>query len=97
MRPRQSGAQWRTIIDRFNQSGMSQEKFCQREGLALATFARWRSMFRADSLATLPASFVELCAPSLPTPVTPLMPESLAELVVELPFGVVLRFRGVRA
>jgi transposase-like protein len=96
MRPRHTEAQWRKIFDQFSQSGMSQEQFCQREDLALSTFDRWRRTFRESSLAAIPASFVELCVPNVPTPVVPLIPESVAELVVELPFGVVLRFRGVR-
>lgn len=96
MRPRRTEQQWRKTLDKFDRSGLTQEQFCQREGLAPATFANWRRKIRATSLAPVQASFVEVCIPAQPTPLSQHGPEA-DELVVELPYGVVLRFRGMRA
>lgn len=97
MRPRRTEQQWRKIFDKFDRSGLTQEQFCHREDLALATFANWRRKIRATSMAPVPASFVEVCIPTQSPMVQPegCFPQS-DELVVELPYGVVLRFRGVR-
>ena len=96
MRPRLSESQWRRIFDQFDRSGLTQEAFCHREDLAHATFANWRRKLRAAGLAPIQGGFVELCIPGKPRAAEPLRNPD-GELVVELPFGVVLRFRGVRA
>ena len=97
MQPRRSPAQWRSIFDKFDRSGVTQEHFCQREGLALATFSLWRRKLRASSLATIPATFVEVCLPSHAEPAQAPRDEPVQEVIVELPFGVVLKFRGFKA
>jgi hypothetical protein len=97
MQPRRSAAQWRKIFDKFDRSGMTQEHFCQREGFARATFCRWQRKLKASSLATRPATFVEVCLASQSEPDQAPRNEPAEEVVVELPFGVVLRFRGFRA
>ena len=97
MQPRRSVAQWRKIFDKFDRSGMTQEQFCQREGVALATFSLWRRKLRASGLATIPPSFVEVCLPSQSEPVHAPLGDRMEEVVVELPFGVVLRFRGFKS
>ena len=97
MQTRRSADQWRKLIDKFERSGMTQDHFCRREGLATATFSEWRRKLSASSLATIPASFVEVCLPNTPAPIDSPQPGSVAEVVVELPFGVVLRLRGFKA
>ena len=97
MQPRQSTAQWRKIFDKFNRSGMTQESFCQGEGLSRSTFCRWQRKLEASSLATRPPTFVEVCLPSQSEPDRVSLNEPAGEVVVELPFGVVLRFRGFKA
>jgi hypothetical protein len=40
---RRSAQTWREAVARFAQSGLSEEAFCEREGLGLKLFHRWRS------------------------------------------------------
>lgn len=41
-RIRRSANDWQAITERQRVSGLSQAAFCQREGIALSTFARWK-------------------------------------------------------
>lgn len=41
-RIRRSADDWREIFERQRSSGLKQAAFCQREGIALSTFARWK-------------------------------------------------------
>lgn len=94
MRPRQSEAQWKRTFEKYDRSGLTQEQFCDQEGVALATFATWRRKLHAAKLATIPAGFLEVCIPDQ----APARAQDFAgELVVELPYGVTLRFRGLGA
>jgi transposase-like protein len=95
MQYRRTEAQWRAIFDEWARSGLSQEQFCKREGISMATFSSWRRKLRAASLVPRGAGFVEVCI-SDPARVTRTAPETQPDLVVELPYGVVLRFHGVR-
>ena len=84
-RPRRDKKQWTEISKRFDSSGLSPRDFCQREGLALSSFQRWRR--RLGSIAS--AEFVEL-VPTVPSSTT----SSGWSLEVTLPNGVCLRFQG---
>jgi len=39
---RQSAEVWREVVARFSQSGLTEEEFCEREGLRSKLFRRWR-------------------------------------------------------
>jgi len=41
-RIRRSADDWRVILEQQHASGLSQAVFCEREGIALSTFARWK-------------------------------------------------------
>ncbi len=41
-RVRRSADDWRAIFEQQRASGLSQAAFCEREGVALSTFARWK-------------------------------------------------------
>lgn len=94
MPPRRTPAQWQTLMNQFDASGKTQEHFCRSKGIALATFAMWRRKLKATALTPAPPAFVQV---HLPIDGGVLPPESQepADLVVELPYGVVLRFRGL--
>jgi len=47
--PRLSPDQWRAIINRFEQSGLTIKEFCHKENLAQATFSKWRRQIRQES------------------------------------------------
>lgn len=79
-----SAHQWREILDRFASSGLTQEQFCAREGLALSTFYSWRAKLSTASALPRLADFVE---------VTPTCSSSSFDIELALPGGVVLRMR----
>ena len=83
-RVRRTREEWTAILRRFDSSGLGPREYCRREGLPLSSFQRWRSRVGTPSA----AEFVEL-TPSSPEPTTPGW-----ELVVSLPNGVQLQFRG---
>lgn len=83
---RRTKAQWAEVFRRFQSSGLSRRVFCQREGLALSSFQRWRSLIGAPEEQ---GEFVEL------------IPSSNADataagwtLDLSLPNGASIRLRG---
>ncbi|MCI0564935.1 MAG: hypothetical protein MN733_41235 [Nitrososphaera sp.] len=51
-------AQWQEVMDRYHSSDLTQVKFCEREGLPLASFQKWQAKLRAA--VAVKRSFVEL-------------------------------------
>ena len=43
-RQRRSTEEWQTIFERRAASGLSIAAFCQREGIAQSSYARWRTL-----------------------------------------------------
>lgn len=81
--------QWRVIMSRYAASGLTQEQFCAREGLAISTFCSWRSRVAlsgdvADSASVRDNDFVD---------VTPPRAQSVFDIELALPGGIVLRMR----
>jgi hypothetical protein len=81
-------AEWSSILDRYDQSGLTQAAFCRREGLKFGTLVSWlgRRCKNGGALISSPPEpkFHEL---SLSSP-----PQSLSSsLEVSLPDGTVLR------
>lgn len=85
VRIRRSEAERRRLLGRFEASKLSAAAFCEKESLSLSSLQRWRNELRR---ATNAASFVELPIPTLSNA------SSTWSAEVELPNGVVLRFRG---
>jgi hypothetical protein len=81
---RRSVAEWRTLCERFDQSGLEVAEFCRREKLAVSSFQQWYP--RCTGGAVHAAHFVELGPP----------PGAAGrwELEVELPNGARIRLRG---
>lgn len=88
---------WRAMRERFESSGLSQQAFCHREKVSPASFSYWKRKFSGASSAIRATSqelgpkFVEIDFGSLADSVHQKADD--AELVVELPLGVRLRFR----
>ena len=40
---RRSASAWREVVARFGQSGLTEEAFCECEGLGVKLFHRWRT------------------------------------------------------
>jgi len=82
-RVRRTKKEWAGVLRRFDSSGLGPKEYCQREGLPLSSFQRWRKRL-GSSAAT---EFVELSPSTKPA-------TSGWELEVLLPNGVQLQFRG---
>ena len=41
---RRNEAQWRSLLSRFSDSGLSVSVFCRREAVSTASFYRWRGL-----------------------------------------------------
>jgi hypothetical protein len=63
------GGGWRSVLKRFDESGVDVREFCEREGLGQASFYRWRrrlsdkpsrEMAEAPHEAPRPAGFLDL-------------------------------------
>lgn len=64
-------AYWRRVLRDWEQSGLSQAKFCRRRGLAAVTFAWWKRRLRQldeSRGASHQAGFVELALPGRQMP-----------------------------
>jgi len=83
---RRTKTEWTEVFGRFQSSGLSRRDFCRREGLALSSFQRWRTLIAAPEEQ---GEFVEL------------IPSSNADataggwtLELSLPNGASIRLRG---
>ena len=56
---------WRTILQTFSQSGLTQDEFCRHHQLAPSTFAKWKKELGL-SLAASTSDFVEVLPASQP-------------------------------
>jgi hypothetical protein len=82
-RVRRSPDEWRSVVDRFEASGLSSRTFCRQEQVNLSSLIRWRRKLgrRVDD-----SGFVEVS--------TPASPGSSWAVEIELPDGCVVRVRG---
>lgn len=93
---RRSASEWRALMRAFSHSGETRTQFCERHGVALSTFAWWRSHLRHESTAVSdstpsPASalFVELAQEEQPI----VTASASWDVELELGSGVFLRLR----
>lgn len=87
---RRSAHEWRALLARFGDSGLSVEAFCRREAISAASFYRWRGSLGsgADGARTVehtPPAFVDL-GPLMAAPAS----EGRLELRLELGAGLTL-------
>jgi hypothetical protein len=77
------------VIERYRQSGMTQEHFCESEGFALSTLQYWISRHKHHhSAPDNSRPFVELKAQS------PALPDEDDTIVLKYPNGVTLSLSG---
>lgn len=81
-RVRRGPDEWRTILERYNDSGLGRREFCRKEKLNLTSFQRWQKRLGEPK----PQSqFVE---------VTPVQETSSWAVEIELATGTIVRLRG---
>lgn len=64
-RPRQSRAQWKRIIDQYNDGQQEASEFCKVHNLGYSTFYKWKRVFSrpTEALSSAKPDFVELSQP----------------------------------
>lgn len=97
---RRTPAEWQAILERQAVSGLSQEAFCSSEGIALSTFARWKSRLAGALAAREPDRsppselFAKLALPAEARSCGPASPAERGwDIELELGAGVCLRIR----
>lgn len=86
---------WAALNEKWVHSGLSQKEFCRRHDVPYKAFLKQRSnCLRASATATgkPESSFAEF----IPVSIEPSARATTAEIVVELPMGVTIRFRGMQ-
>ncbi len=78
---RRSKSEWSELIAAYKSSGISQEAFCEREGVAKSSFSKWHQRLRSEPGPK--NGFIELKAKP-----------SCWDLELDLGRGVVLRMRS---
>lgn len=85
---RRTESEWGAIIERYKKSGLSAAAFCRREKISKNTFSKWKA--RLDAGSARRAAFVELG----PAVISEAAVTSRGTLEIELPGGVMLRWRA---
>ena len=88
-RVRRTESEWRSILARYERSGLSETAFCQKSKLPRSSFVKWKR--RLSGAATPVPAFVEWMAPSEAAEEAP---AGLGEFELTLPGGVVLRWKA---
>ena len=47
---RRSAEQWRTLMQQFSTSGLTRDRFCKDQGIALSTFDYWRRKLKQQDV-----------------------------------------------
>jgi transposase-like protein len=90
-RTRRSQGEWRSLVSRYQTSGLSIESFCRGEGISEASFYRWRTALSGhpDEVSGMPSgmgsAFVDLGALESVSAVKPKL-----DLRLELGDGLIL-------
>ena len=92
IRIHRSAEPWRVIFAEQASSGLTQQAFCDREGIAVSTFTRWRQRLSAPNVAEQGTAFIELPR-SVDPDHTDRSPDAGLALRLELGPGVVLELR----
>lgn len=84
---------WASLNEKWTRSGLSQKEFCRRQGVPYQAFLKARRGYVHTP--TTVGEHASDFAQFIPVNIEP--PRPTPEIVVELPMGVTIRFRGVHA
>jgi hypothetical protein len=62
-RVRADGLEWRAVVERFRQSGLTQRVFCQQVGIPISTLQWWLTKARRAAQLPAPIRFAEVPRP----------------------------------
>lgn len=55
-----SRAEWKTLIDNYPSSGLTQKKYCQKNNISMSGFYNWSSTFKKEAAQPQASDLVEL-------------------------------------
>ena len=87
-----SRTQWKSLVEKFNSSGLTKSAFCKHHGVTTSCFYRWQKILAEESA---PANFIDITEPVASAVVPRSVPETHNHWQVELELGagVILRMR----
>ena len=87
-----SRTQWKSLVEKFNGSGLTKSAFCKHHGVTTSCFYRWQKILAEESA---PDNFIDITEPVARTPATQPVTEAHSHWQVELELGagVILRVR----
>jgi len=95
-----SRSSWECLIEDWSKSGLPQEEFCRQRGVSYGNFSKARGRLlkrgfgppasRSGGKKPIKAEFAHF----IPVSVEDSPSVAVPEIVIELPLGVVIRFRG---
>ena len=87
-----SRAQWQSLVEKFNTSGLTKTAFCKRHGIATSCFYRWQKVLAEENIQD---AFVDITEPVATVRSIDRAPEYRNDWQVELELGagVILRVR----
>ena len=89
-----SESEWRSIVDDYKTSTLTQKEFCEKHGIAISGFHHWRKRFRKASPSSIPPQFIEI--PSTDDRLPAVQAEANQtqwDVELELPQNFILRIR----
>ena len=90
---RRNKAQWKELIDNFEQSDLSLGAYCQENGIATSGFYAWRKRFTSEQESTASEALVDITS-QLRAQSTEMKPDSsMWQVELELGHDCVLRIR----
>lgn len=90
-----SEAEWRSIIDEYKTSTLTQKAFCNKHGVAISGFHLWRKRFAAESRSSASSPFIEISTPDARPPfIQPEVKKTQWDIELELAQHFILRIRG---
>lgn len=89
-----SKAQWKTLLEEFNNSGLTKSAFCKKHRIATSSLYRWQQLF-AEHVA--PTDFIDVTQPlsSTAAPALAHAHDNDWQVELELGAGIILRLRTV--
>ncbi|MFQ5418549.1 MAG: hypothetical protein ACE5FL_16095 [Myxococcota bacterium] len=93
-RVRRTESEWRSILDRYERSGLPESAFCRRAKLSRSSFVKWKQRLKDESGSRAAPAFVEWIAPEVSAERTTGLAEGARTFELTLPGGVVLRWRA---
>ena len=90
-RVKRTRQQWKTLLNKFDGSGLTRSAFCKQHQIATSGLYRWQKLFAEESGGA--AEFIDVTEPLTNTVAPAPAPDNDWQVELELSGGIVLRLR----